>query len=234
MIPIDQFFSLRQFAHKALWKEGEPIWSPLLVLDRYLEKKSYKIEIEIPKGVHLSRPELISIGKGTILEPGVFIEGPCIIGKNCIIRHGAFLRDGVICGDHCSIGHSAEIKRSILLNYAYATHFSYVGDSILGNWVNLGAGVKCANLRLDRRPVEIFFEGKKIKTGLRKLGAIIGDKTQIGCNCVLNPGTLVGKESVSYPLLNLTGYIFPKSKIFSDKLLRVESLQDNLLEKIGK
>lgn len=234
MISIDAFFSLKRFTHKALWKEGEPVWSPLLFLDEYLEKKSYAIEIEIPVGVHLSRPELISIGKGTMIEPGVFIQGPCIIGKNCIIRHGAFLRDGVICGDHCAIGHSAEIKRAILLNYACATHFSYVGDSILGNWVNLGAGVKCANLRLDRRNVELSFEGKKIKTGLKKFGAIIGDKTQIGCNCVLNPGTLIGKESISHPLLNLGGYILPRSRLISDKTWRSQQIQENILEKIGK
>jgi NDP-sugar pyrophosphorylase family protein len=234
MIEIESFFSLKKFAHKALWKEGEPVWSPLYVLDAYFEKKTYEIEIEIPLGVHLLRPELISIGKGTVIEPGVCIQGPCIIGKNCIIRHGAFLRDGVICGDHCAIGHSAEIKHAILLNYAHITHFTYVGDSIVGNWVNLGAGAKCANLRLDRRIVEVSFGAKKIKTGLKKFGAIIGDKVQIGCNCVLNPGTLMGKESVSYPLLNLGGYIPPWSRVVSDRPWRVESVHRNILEELGK
>jgi len=234
MVSIDSFFSLKRFAHKSLWKEGEPVWSPLLALDAYLEKKSYNIEITIPTYVHLLRPDLISIGKGTVIEPGVCIQGPCIIGKNCIIRHGAFLRDGVICGDHCAIGHSAEVKHAILLNYAHITHFTYVGDSIVGNWVNLGAGVKCANLRLDRRPVEVLVDGQKIKTGLKKFGAIIGDKTQIGCNCVLNPGTLMGKESASYPLLNLRGYILPQSRVISDKPWHVEPIRGNILEQIGK
>ena len=232
MLMIDSFFSLKKFAHRDLWQEEQVVWSPLFVLDEYLKSKSHKIEIGIPEGVFLSNPESISIGKGTIIEPGVYIQGPCIIGKNCIIRHGAFLRGGVICGDHCAIGHSAELKRAILLNYANATHFSYVGDSILGNWVNLGAGVKCANLRLDRRNVEVSMDGKRIKTGLKKFGAVVGDKVQIGCNCVLNPGTLIGKESVSYPLLSLGGYIAPQSRIVSSKTWRIESPLDDLLQHV--
>lgn len=234
MMEIESFFSLKKFAHKALWKKGEPVWSPLHILDSYLKQKDYSIEIELPLGVHLLRPELISIGKGTVIDPGVCIQGPCIIGKNCIIRHGAFLRDGVICGDHCTIGHSTEIKHAILLNYAHATHFTYVGDSIVGNWVNLGAGVKCANLRLDGRVVEVSSGERKIKTGLKKFGAIIGDRAQIGCNCVLNPGTLMGRESLSYPLLNLGGHIPPWSRVISDRPWRVESIHVNILKELGK
>lgn len=204
MAEMEDFFSLTRFAHRDLWEEGKPIWSPLLSLDAYLRGKPFRIDIKIPEGVHLDRPDLISIEKGTVIEPGVYIQGPCIIGKNCILRHGAYLRGGVLCGDHCSIGHSAEIKHAILLDYSAATHFTYVGDSILGSWVNLGAGVKCANLRLDRRDV---------KPGMKKFGACIGDRVQIGCNCVLNPGTLIGKESIVYPLLNFGGTIPPHSRI---------------------
>lgn len=132
------FFSLKRYSHASLWKEGLPVWSALLELENYfLLCTSYRIEVEIPPGVHLARPELISIGKGTILEPGVYIQGPCILGKECVIRHGAYLRGGVLAGDRCAVGHSAEIKHSILLDQANATHFTYVGDSILGNGVNL-------------------------------------------------------------------------------------------------
>jgi NDP-sugar pyrophosphorylase family protein len=192
--------------------------------------KEHRIEIEIPPGVHLERPELISIGKGTILEPGVFIQGPCILGKECIVRHGAYLRDSVLCGDHCAIGHSAELKNSILLDSANATHFVYVGDSILGNGVNLGAGVKCANLRLDRKEISV----SKVKTGLKKLGAVIGDRCQIGCNTVLNPGTLVGKESVCPGLVSLSGFIPPRSQIKQGRSWTVEPLEESILEQIGK
>jgi NDP-sugar pyrophosphorylase family protein len=115
----------------------------------------------------------------------------------------------VILGNHCSIGHCAELKNSILLNDAAVTHFVYVGDSIIGNRVNLAAGVKCANLRLDRKDVRI--EGRE--TGLKKFGSIVGDDVQVGCNCVLNPGTLLGKGTICYPLRNVSGLIQPGSII---------------------
>lgn len=230
MIPIDTFFSLKRFAHKDLWAEGKPIWSPLLLLNQYLgEKKNCQIEIEIHKGIFLEGAESISIGKGTIIEPGVYIQGPCVIGKNCVIRHGAYIRGGVICGDGCQIGHSAEIKHSILLDGACATHFVYVGDSILGNGVNLGAGVKCANLRLDRREVGVMIEGKRVKTGLRKFGCVVGDRTQIGCNSVLNPGTLVGMECLAFPLSNLSGSISPRSQMSAEG---IKPIEPKLLEKL--
>lgn len=227
----DPFFSLDKYAHRSLWKENAPPpWFPLFWLAEYIEKKNLcKIEIEIPEGVFLQKKEQISIGSGTVIEPGVLIQGPCIIGKNCLIRHGAYLRGPFICGDGCHIGHSAEIKHSILLDRSAATHFVYVGDSILGNDVNLGAGVKCANLRLDRRDIAVQIDGKKEKTGLKKLGAVIGDRVQIGCNSVLNPGTLVGKESLSYPLMNLTGFIPPRSQIDRQG---VRPIEQKTLEKL--
>lgn len=228
----EDFFSLERYEHKALFMEGKPVWNALHTLVDYLkEKNPFKIEITIPQGVFLERPELISIGKGTIIEPGAYIQGPCIIGRNCIIRHGAFVRESTLCGNHCVIGHGTEIKHSILLNYAHATHLAYVGDSILGNWVNLGAGVKCANLRLDRKEVRVLIDGTKMKTGLKKLGAIIGDRSQIGCNCVLNPGTLFGKESVAFPLINLSGFIPPRTQVSAAGNRPIET---RILEQIGK
>lgn len=202
------FFSLQKYAHRDLWEEGKPVWFALQQLkDYFFHWKQYRIEIAIPPGVYLERPELIAIGKGTILEPGVYIQGPCILGKGCIVRHGAYLRDLVVCGDHCAIGHSAELKGAILLDQANATHFTYVGDSILGNGVNLGAGVKCANLRLDRKEVSVIGPEGKVKTGLRKMGAIVGDYSQIGCNSVLNPGTLLRPKTLCPALSNISGTI---------------------------
>jgi NDP-sugar pyrophosphorylase family protein len=230
MIDVETFFSLQRFAHRSLWKEGEPVWFPLLYLNEYLKKKNpCQIEIDIPEGVFLEHQELISIGEGTLIEPGVLIQGPCIIGKHCTIRHGAYIRPSVICGDHCHIGHSTELKHSILLDHAAATHFAYVGDSILGNQVNLGAGVKCANLRLDRRDVHLSIDGKKIKTGLKKFGAIVGDRVQIGCNSVLNPGTLVGRESFSDPLMDLRGFIPSRSQV---NARGIQPIEQKILEKL--
>src|SRR3990167_6431138 len=220
-IRCEDYFSLERFAHRDLWEKDAPVWNPLLLLESYLKAQVFKIEIRIPKTVHLERPELISIGKGTVIEAGVSIQGPCIIGKGCVLRHSAYLRDGVICGDHSVIGHGTEVKHSILFDYVAATHLTYVGDSILGNGVNLGAGVKCANLRFDKREIIISYEERRIKTGLRKFGALIGDRVQIGCNCVVNPGTLIGKESVCYPLLNVGGVIPPRSRIIDRKSTRL-------------
>lgn len=213
MFPVDLFFSLQGFAHASLWNCHERVWDALFHISEYLKDVSYRIEIPIPQGVFLENKELISIGEGTRIDPGVLIQGPCIIGKNCTIRHGAFIRGSVILGDDCVIGHGSELKNAIMLNGAVAAHLCYVGDSILGPKVNLSAGVKCANLRLDSREVSIQHEGERIKTGLKKLGAIVGADVKVGCNCVLNPGTLIGKKSAVFPLLNVGGYIPPFSEV---------------------
>ena len=228
MFAPEEFFHLEGFAHRSLWKEGEPVWSGLLLLNDYLGRSLFRIEVEIPAGVHLENRGQIAIGRGTVLEPGVLIQGPCIIGKNCRVLHGAYLRSGVILGDGCTVGHAVEMKHSILFDGASASHLCYVGDSILGRGVNLGAGVKCANLRLDRKEISI----QKIRTGLRKLGAIVGDRAQIGCNCVLNPGTVVGRESVAHPLLNLTGVIPGRSRVKGSRALEVESIPEKILEQL--
>ncbi len=212
-LDIHSFFDLREFIHKNLFNGPFP-WSPLSDLQEYFSHyRSYRIEIELPAGVFLKNPEQVAIGPGTVIEPGVFIQGPCIIGKNCAIRHGAYLRGGVILGDGCTIGHDGEVKHSILLDHAAATHFVYVGDSIIGSGANLSAGVKCANVRLDRKAVSVVDGMKRLGTGLKKFGAVVGDRVQVGCNCVLNPGTLIGANSVCYPLLNIGGYIPPKSRV---------------------
>lgn len=159
----------------------------------------------------LVNPETIFLGEGSVIEPGAYVKGPCFIGKHTEIRHGAYLRGEVLIGDHCVVGHTTEVKHSIFLDHAKAGHFAYIGDSILGYEVNLGAGTKCANLKLTQTEVSIMLDGKKYLTGLKKLGAIIGDYTQIGCNSVTNPGTLLGKRTLCYPLTNVSGIILENS-----------------------
>jgi NDP-sugar pyrophosphorylase family protein len=208
------FFDLSPFSHRELFANCKYPWEALTELSAYLKKRaSGKIEVSIPEGVFLINPETISIGPGTVIEPGVYIEGPCIIGAGCKVRHGAYLRGDVLVGDECIIGHATEIKHSILFNKAAAPHFNYIGDSILGNQVNLGAGVICANFRLDHALISVRVEGKKIATGLKKLGSIIGDGAQLGCNSVLNPGTLIGKNVLSHPCQNISGYVLPNTKV---------------------
>jgi NDP-sugar pyrophosphorylase family protein len=184
-----------------LWREEEPVWAVLHRMEEILRRSTFQRELEIPKGSIVEGD--VALGAGTILEPGVYIQGPCVIG------------------------HASEVKNSILFEGAQVAHLNYVGDSILGKNVNLGAGVKCANVRFDRREIRVA----KISTGLKKFGSIIGDRSQIGCNVVLNPGTLVGKDCFSYPLLNLQGVIPPRSRIRgkADEVL-LEPLEIEILE----
>ena len=153
--------------------------------------------------------ENVSIGEGSLIESGALIKGPTIIGNNVEIRQGAYIRGNCIIGDNCVVGHATEIKNSIMLNGAKAAHFAYVGDSILGNNVNLGAGTRLANIYLRNIKILIMTKQKKYRTDLNKLGAIIGDGTQTGCNCVCNPGTLVGKSSLIFPGVTVAAKAYP-------------------------
>lgn len=218
-------FCLKMYEHKDLFKNLEYPWEALELLESYLlEQKLGKIEIDIAPGVFLIDPHQISIGSGTIIEPGAYIQGPCIIGRDCQIRQGAYIRGNALIADQCVIGHATEIKHSIFFHKAAAPHFNYVGDSILGAKVNLGAGVKCANYRLDHQEISAHWGLQKIKTRLKKLGACIGDRAQIGCNTVINPGTCIGKDVLCYPNATLQGYIPQKSLVKSTLHMMVESL----------
>lgn len=208
------FFDLTHYKHKKLFDESLPPRHALSDLISYLNHFPLGlIEGQISPSAYLVDPELISIGKGSIVEPGAYIQGPCIIGENCVIRHGAYIRGNVITGDSCVIGHASEVKHAIFLDRSHAAHFAYVGNSILGNEVNLGAGTKCANFKLDHSLISVHDEVGSIATGMRKLGAIIGDYSQIGCNSVTNPGTLIGKYVRSYPCLNIRGFVPTRSLI---------------------
>jgi NDP-sugar pyrophosphorylase family protein len=158
----------------------------------------------------------VSIGEGTVLEDGVMIKGPAIIGRNCQIRHNAYIRDNVIIGDDCVVGNSTEIKNSLLFNHACAPHFNYVGDSILGHKAHLGAGVKISNFTLFGKTIPIEIDGKRVDTGLRKFGALLGDGCEIGCNSVLNPGSIIGRNSIIYSNVAWRG-VLPAGQIVKNK-----------------
>jgi acetyltransferase-like isoleucine patch superfamily enzyme len=158
--------------------------------------------------------ENIQLGSGTVVEPGALIKGPTIIGSHTEVRQGAYMRGKCIVGDRCVVGHTTEMKASVMLNGAKAGHFAYLGDSILGRNTNLGAGTKLANLKIAHDEVQIRFGDQKIASGLRKFGAIIGDGTEIGCNAVTNPGTLLGKNSQVFPTVSVrAGYYGPGTSI---------------------
>lgn len=207
-LTVGYYFDIGNFKHRSIFDACTYVWEPLTKISAYLKNsKLGQIQTEIPTGAYIVNPESISIGRGTIVEPGAFIKGPCLIGEHCTIRHGAYIRGDLICGDSCVIGHDTEIKNVIMLNNAHAAHFAYLGDSIIGNDVNLGAGTKCANLLLNSGEISIYLKEERYPTHLRKLGAIIGDGCQIGCNVVTNPGTFIGKKTLCFPCLNVGGII---------------------------
>lgn len=190
-----QFFNWQSSSHHALFSAHQSVIEIISAIKPYLESLSLGfIEIEVVNGVFLVNPESIFIGKGTKIEPGAYIQGPCWIGENCTIRHGAYIRGNCIAESGAVIGHATEVKNAYFFSKAHAAHFAYVGDSILGQGVNLGAGVKLANVRFDKKEILVRHEGKKHQTGLRKFGAILGDRCQIGCNAVTSPGTLIGPD----------------------------------------
>jgi carbonic anhydrase/acetyltransferase-like protein (isoleucine patch superfamily) len=167
----------------------------------------------------------IAIGAGTVVEPGAMIKGPVIIGKNTEVRQGAYIRGDCIIGNGCVVGHTTEMKGSIMFNGAKAGHFAYIGDSILGNNVNLGAGTKLANLKVIPGNIVITADRKRYNTGRRKLGAILGDETETGCNSVTSPGTLMGPHSIVYPCVCVPGGYYAKRTLVlpSKGSLRIQS-----------
>jgi len=196
LLSYELFFDLSSFDHHALFQKDKPVWQALHDLKAYLDQLSLgKIESDIPDSVTLVHPEKIQIGKGVKVGPGAYIEGPCVIGDHSIVGHTAYLRPYVLTGVGCVIGHATEAKHAIFLNNAKAPHFNYVGDSILGNKTNLGAGSICANVRLDKKSVSVTVDNERFSTGLKKMGAIVGDGSEVGCNAVLNPGLLLKKRS---------------------------------------
>ena len=156
------------------------------------------------------------IGAGTVVEPGVLIKGPAIIGKNCQIRHNAYLRENVILGDNCVVGNASELKNAFLFNGAQVPHYNYVGDSILGHKAHLGAGVKISNIKLFPGNIEVDVNGVSTDTGLRKFGALVGDGAEVGCNAVLNPGSILERGAVVYPNVFWRG-ILPANMIAKNK-----------------
>lgn len=157
----------------------------------------------------------IWIHKTANIFPSSYIKGPCIIGKNSEVRHSAFIRGSALIGENCVIGNSCEIKNSIIFDNAEVPHFNYVGDSILGYKAHMGAGSITSNIRQDKTNV-VIHDKEDIKTNLRKLGAVLGDRVEIGCNTVLNPGTIVGKDTNIYPLTFVSGVI-EENSIYTNK-----------------
>ena len=163
----------------------------------------------------------IWVHKDAKVSDTAFINGPCIIDSNAEIRHCAYIRGSVIVGKNCVVGNSCEIKNAILFDNVQVPHFNYVGDSILGYHSHLGAGAIISNLKSDKSLVTIKYEDKELKTNLKKVGAFLGDYVEVGCNSVLNPGTIIGPYTSIYPLTSVRGVIKEKRLVKSkDEIVR--------------
>ncbi len=149
----------------------------------------------------------IWVAKTANVFPSAYLHGPLIICDNAEVRHCAFIRGTAIVGENCVVGNSTELKGSILFNNVQVPHYNYVGDSILGYKSHTGAGTITSNLKSDKSEVTVSIDNEKFPTGRKKLGAIIGDNTEVGCNSVLNPGTVLGKNCMIYPLSMVRGFV---------------------------
>lgn len=215
MFKPSDLFDLSQTGHAAIFDGCEYAWEALKKIPAYIASNLRRSLRNRCDGVAYVG-EQVFIGEGTVLEDGVMIKGPAIIGRNCQIRHNAYLRENVIIGDGCVVGNSTEIKNSLLFNNAGAPHFDYIGDSILGYKTHLGAGVVLSNVKSLPGNVTVDLEGNPFDTGLRKFGGLLGDGVEIGCNAVLNPGSIIGRGAMIYPGVNWRG-ILPANMIVKNQ-----------------
>ncbi len=224
------FFALSEFRHAALFAAGRPTWEALGdALDAYLAAWArWEINSPLPDGVHvLDGP--IAVGVGCRIEPGAVLRGPLIVGDGCEVRTGAYVRGRVVLGNGCVVGAHSEVKSAIFLDRAHAPHQNYVGDSILGRDVNLGAGTILSNVKNVGREVTFRYKEELVATGLRKFGAVLGDGCRTGCNSVLNPGVLMGPGCVTYPGVCLRSGFYPPGTLVKLRQTQQQVVLDKVL-----
>lgn len=206
-----QFLNLEHTAHPKLFEDEKFVWNALKQIASYLQ---FRLKPAV-LGDLVGRPFIsanVFVGRGTVVEQGAVIKGPAWIGENCQIRSGCYVRENVVVGNGVVMGNSCEFKNSIIFDEAQVPHFNYVGDSILGFKAHLGAGVILSNVKLDHSEIAVAAEEGNIATGLTKFGAIVGDQTEIGCNAVLNPGSILGRDCLVYPNVNFRG-VLPEGSV---------------------
>jgi UDP-N-acetylglucosamine diphosphorylase / glucose-1-phosphate thymidylyltransferase / UDP-N-acetylgalactosamine diphosphorylase / glucosamine-1-phosphate N-acetyltransferase / galactosamine-1-phosphate N-acetyltransferase len=211
MFAPSQFLSLEHTAHPKLFEDQQYVWNALKQIASYLQ---FRLKPAV-LGELVGRPFIsanVFVGRGTVVEQGAVIKGPAWIGENCQIRSGCYVRENVVVGNGVVMGNSCEFKNSIIFDEAQVPHFNYVGDSIVGFKAHLGAGVILSNVKLDHTEIVIPTKEGNIPTGLKKFGAIVGDRTEIGCNAVINPGSVLGRDCLVYPNVNFRG-LLPEASV---------------------
>lgn len=199
-----RFFDLSSFPFTNLFKDIKYSWEALPKIESFIfsfKNREYK---QTEKGIF--------VGHNVVIEDGAKILGPVIVGHGTKIRHAALVRNGCIIGPNVNIGHAVELKHSIILNNTAIAHLNYVGDSVVGSSCNISGGAILANWRFDKKSVTVRIRNKRIDTGMEKFGAVIGDNSSIGVNAVLNPGTIIGKNSVVFPL-KMVGGVFEDNSV---------------------
>ena len=224
MLQPDDFFELDDNLTRSLFADSKFVWDAIGAIGRNTRRlvgDQQTILGEVMTGAYIGDAP-IYIGEGARIEPGAYIEGPAYIGAGAVVRHGAFVRANVIMLSGSILGHASEAKNSLFLKNAHAPHFAYVGDTILGQHTNLGAGTKLSNLGVlslkdpitkQRPTIKIKINDVLYDTGLAKMGAILGDGAQTGCNSVLNPGCLIGRNTLVYANVSLRKGYYPENSI---------------------
>jgi len=211
MFSPDALLDLERTEHSVIFENVTHAWEALAKIATYLQ-------FRLKPGIHgrlIGKPFIsgaVYIGAGTIIEHGAMIKGPAWIGEGCEIRNGAYIRENVVVGNGVVLGNSCEFKNCLIFDEAQIPHFNYVGDSILGHNAHLGAGAILSNVRLDHAPVAVYSAEGPINTGLKKFGAIVGDRAEIGCNSVLSPGSIIGRDTIIYPGTSWRG-VLPSNSI---------------------
>lgn len=211
-ITVKELYDLEETLAKPLLESVTYPWEVLPKISGFL----IELGKTLPAELYEEREENVWIAKSAKIYPNTTIIGPCIIGERTEVRPGAFIRGNAFVGNDCVVGNSTELKNVILFNHVDVPHYNYVGDSVLGACSHMGAGAITSNIKADRTPVHIKDEDIDLNTGFIKVGAMLGDHVEVGCNSVLNPGTVIGRNSNIYPLSMVRG-IVPANSIYKEK-----------------
>lgn len=209
---IKNLFDLDKTIAKDLFEGAVYPWEVLPKIKEFIVKLGNTLDPEI----YEKRGEDIWVAKSAKVAPSAYLGGPLIICENAEIRHCAFIRGSAIVGAGAVVGNSTELKNAVLFDGVQVPHYNYVGDSILGYKAHTGAGAITSNLKSDKKLVTVMYDGEKVETGVKKFGAMLGDFADIGCNSVLNPGTVVGRGTRVYPLSMVRGYV-PEHSIYKNR-----------------
>ncbi len=211
-VTIKELYDLTETAAKPLLESVTYPWEALPKIKDFIIELGNSLDPE----EYEKRGENIWIHKSATVFDSAYIAGPCIIGKDTEVRQCAFIRGSALVGDNCVVGNSTELKNVIIFNNVQVPHYNYVGDSILGFHSHMGAGSITSNVKSDKTLVHVKGADFDIATGMKKFGAMLGDYVEVGCNGVLNPGTVIGSHSNIYPLSRVRGYV-PSNSIYKDR-----------------